>query len=62
MFTDIDVLPDYVGIHSEHWGYHRRLASRFPYAVYYRVAADVIRVHAVLDCRRNPDSIGDRLG
>src|SRR3989339_852216 len=44
-----------------HWGHHRLLAKRFPYAVYYRVTGKLIRVHAVLDCRRNPAWIRDRL-
>jgi len=35
-------------------GYHRMLSAKFPYAVYYDVVQDQIRVRAVLDCRRNP--------
>lgn len=61
LFSDIDSLQLYAGIHSVHWGYHRLLAKRFPYAVYYRVADQVTRVCAVLDCRRNPAWIRDRL-
>ena len=61
LFSDIDSLQIYAGIHSVHWGYHRLLAKRFPYAVYYRVAEKATRVYAVLDCRRNPAWIRDRL-
>ena len=61
LFSDIDSLQLYAGIHSVHWGYHRLLAKRFPYAVYYRVSGKVVRVQAVLDCRRNPAWIRNRL-
>lgn len=61
LFADIDSLLLHAGIHSVHWGYHRLLAKRFPYAVYYGVTGDTIRVCAVLDCRRNPTWIGQRL-
>jgi len=61
LFSDIDSLQIYAGIHTIHWGHHRLLAKRFPYAVYYRVTGDVIRIHAVLDCRRNPARIRNRL-
>ena len=35
--------------------------ARFPYAVYYRVQETLIRVYAVLDCRRSPDKMRTRL-
>jgi len=38
LFSDIDSLQIYAGVHASHWGYYRLLAKRFPYAVYYRVA------------------------
>jgi plasmid stabilization system protein ParE len=62
LFSDIDSLQLYAGIHSRHLGYYRLLSRRFPYAIYYRVAKQAVRVHAVLDCRRDPEWIGDRLG
>ena len=61
LFADIESLHLYAGIHSTHWGYHRLLAQRFPYAVYYQVTDEVVRVYAVLDCRRSPASTRDRL-
>jgi len=59
--SDIDSLQIYAGIHPLHFGYHRLLAKRFPFAIYYRVDNEVARVYAVLDCRRDPASIQDRL-
>jgi len=37
------------------------LSKRFPFAVYYRVENAIVRVYAVLDCRRDPSWIRDRL-
>jgi hypothetical protein len=39
VFADIDSLTLYGGIHTKVFGYHRLLARRFPYAVYYRMDA-----------------------
>jgi|SRR5579862_9649322 len=62
LFSDIDSLLLYAGIHRSVHGSYRCLAGRFPFAIYYRVEADVIRVRAVIDCRRDPRWIRRRLG
>ena len=54
LYSDIDSLLLYAGIHAIVYGRHRSLSKRFPYAIYYSVEGDTVRVHAVLDCRRNP--------
>ena len=54
LFSDIDSLMLYAGIHRVHFGYHRMLARRFPYAVYYRIIEGEVVVFRVLDCRRDP--------
>lgn len=59
--SDIDSLAYFAGIHRTVFGYHRLLAKRFPFAVYYRVAKQEVVVVAVLDCRRNPSWIRKRL-
>jgi len=61
LFSDIDSLVLYAGIHQVVHGYHRCLSKRFPFAIYYDVVGELIRVHAVLDCRRNPSWIRKRL-
>ena len=61
LFSDIDSLQLYAGIHARHFGYHRLLSRRFPFAIYYRVEANVARVYAILDCRRDPASMRGRL-
>jgi hypothetical protein len=37
LFTEIDSLVLYAGIHPIKHGLHRMLAKRFPYAIYYKV-------------------------
>jgi hypothetical protein len=61
LWSDIHSLHLFGGIHAIHNGYHRSLSKRFPFAVYYRVENGVARVRAVLDCRRNPDWIAEKL-
>ena len=41
LFSDIDSLALYGGIHRKFGNYHRLLSKRFPYAVYYRVCDGV---------------------
>jgi hypothetical protein len=53
LFSEIDSLVLYGGIHRIQFGFHRLLAKRFPYAVYYRVIGDEAVVFRVLDCRRD---------
>ena len=35
LFSDIDSLALYAGIHPKQFGFRRLLSKRFPYAVYY---------------------------
>jgi len=58
LFSDIDSLVLYAGIHRKVFGFHRLLSKRFPYAVYYQIEAEnVVVVYRVLDCRQNPRKI-----
>jgi plasmid stabilization system protein ParE len=54
LFSEIDSLVLYAGIHRAQLGHHRLLARRFPYAVYYRILEGEAVVFRVLDCRRAP--------
>jgi hypothetical protein len=42
-------------------GFHRMLIRRFPFALYYLVEATTIDIYAILDCRRDPSWIRERL-
>ncbi len=61
LFSDIDSLLIYAGIHRTVYGSHRCLSKRFPFAIYYRVEGKTIRVRAVLDCRHHPKRTRQRL-
>jgi plasmid stabilization system protein ParE len=61
LFSDIDSLKLYGGIHQKVFGYHRLLSKRFPYAVYYSLEAENLLVRAVLDCRRDPTWTREKL-
>ena len=59
--ADIDLLTSFGGIHEKSLGHHRMLCKRFPYAIYYHVDKNVVIVVAILDCRRSPSWIRQRL-
>ena len=61
IFADIDSLLLFAGIDRVIFGKHRLLAKRFPFGIYYTVEDEEIRIHAVLDLRRDPDWIRKRL-
>ncbi len=61
LFSDIDSLYLFSGIHPVIFGFHRMLSKRFPYAIYYRIEQETVVVFAVLDCRQNPSNIRRRL-
>ena len=58
LFSDIDSLVLYAGVHLKVFGYHRMLSKRFPYAIYYKVEdTNIAVVYRVLDLRREPKKI-----
>ena len=62
LFSDIDSLVLYAGIHQKNFGYYRMLSKRFPYAIYYKIEEDFLAVvWRVLDLRQNPKKIRQSL-
>jgi len=62
LFSDIDSLQLYGGIHPVHFGkFHRLLSKRFPYGVYYLVRDNHSYIHAILDLRRDPKWLARKL-
>jgi len=61
MFSAIDSLMVYGGIHRRKFGFHWMLTPHFPYSVYYDIEGSVARVYAVVDNRRDPDWISAHL-
>ena len=57
LFSDIDSLIIYAGVHENIMGYSRLLSVKFPYAVYYKIKNDTILIFRVLDLRQDPEQI-----
>ena len=57
IFSEIDSLLLYAGIHRRIGTFHRLLTRRFPFAVYYRVIGEQVQIWRILDCRQNPVKI-----
>ncbi|MEX0845705.1 MAG: hypothetical protein WD022_10500 [Balneolaceae bacterium] len=61
LYSDIDSLIIYAGIHARKFGdYHYLFSKRFPFAIYYKLKEETVDIHAVLDCRQNPKIISER--
>ncbi len=59
--SDIDSLILIAGIHPVHYGFYRLLSKRFPFGIYYGFKGDIIQIQAVLDLRREPAWIRERM-
>ena len=57
LFSDIDSLLLYAGVHRKVFGYHRLLSKRFPCAVYYQFDGKDAILYRVLDLRQDPRKI-----
>jgi plasmid stabilization system protein ParE len=62
MTSDLRSLSVLGGVHAKRYGYHCMGAKRFPYAVYYFILDEIVSIVAILDERRDPDWIKQRLG
>jgi len=62
LYSDIDSLQITAGYHLIHLNhYYRLLSKHFPFAVYYKIKHNQAIVYAVLDCRRKPSWIKQKL-
>lgn len=59
--ADLRTLAVTGGSHQRVNGYFRKYASRFPHAIFYKVEENEVRVHAIIDTRRDPEWISERL-
>ncbi len=62
LISDIESLEISGGVHAIHFGFHRMLSKRFPFAIYYNLQSNTAQVVAVLDMRRNPAWTRGQLG
>ena len=62
LYSDIDSLRIFGGIHRKaHKNLHRALSKRFPFAIYYTLELETVRVRSIVDCRINPSWIRQHL-
>ena len=61
LYQDMLSLKTLGGTHQKVGIYFRKHASRFPHAIYYKIEDDEVRIYAVIDTRRDPEWISDRL-
>jgi len=61
LLDDIESLGLFSRIHPLHFEFHRMLANRFPFGIYYREVGDETQIFAILDLRRNPTWIRKEL-
>lgn len=62
LYSDIESLSLYARVHEKPFkDYYRLLSRRFPFAIFYTFDKNIVSIHAVLDCRRNPAWVRKRL-
>lgn len=61
VFADLSTLEHHGGTHRIVHGCHRKLTTRFPFAIFYVIADSTVDVIAILDCRQDPKKTLDRL-
>ena len=54
LYSDIDSLVLYAGIHRKVRDYFCMLSKRFPCAIFYKIEKTEIKIYRVLDCRQDP--------
>jgi hypothetical protein len=57
IITDLESLALFHGVHAKHFRFHRMLASRFPFGIYYEDSNEETRIFGVLDLRGDPSRI-----
>ena len=62
LYEDIDSLAVMGRLHTKPYRhFHRALSKRFPFAIFYTVEEGIVKVRAVVDCRRRPSWIRKHL-
>jgi len=58
LYADIESLKVFGGVHRKAYRkFQRALSKRFPFAIYYTVEEETVRIRAVVDCRKKPSWI-----
>ena len=62
LFTDIESLGVHAGFHPRPYrNFYRALSKRFPFAIFYTIESDIVKVRSILNCRRRPSWIRKHL-
>ncbi len=61
LYVDIDSLAFFSGIHCKIFDHYRLLSKHFPFAVYYKITDQTVLITSVLDCRKKPSWIRQKL-
>lgn len=61
LVLDTERLAFFAGIPPVVFGYYRMLARTFPYSIYYKIIDGQVVVNAIIDNRRQPKSLVNRL-
>ena len=62
LLAEIEGLRIQAGIHRRAFEtYYVKHARRFPYSIYYYIASETVMIDAVIDQRRDPELITERL-
>jgi len=62
IFSDIDSLIIFAGIHVKQFDFFRALSKRFPFAIYYEMPSEnEVLVFRVLDLRQDPKKLAGKL-
>jgi len=60
--SDIESLALLGDIHAKsHKKFHRSISKRFPFAIYYGISERTVLVRAVIDCRKKPSWIREKI-
>jgi plasmid stabilization system protein ParE len=61
LLNDIAGLAHTAGVHPKRYGFYFKIATAFPFGIYYDISDSTVRVFAVLDNRQAIEKIMDKL-
>lgn len=62
LLAEIESLRLFGGLHTKTYRhFYRALTKRFPFAIFYTLDEEAVKIHAVVDCRRRPSWIRKHL-
>lgn len=59
--SDVERLEIIAGGHEIHFGFHRMVAAKFPFSIFYLIENNEIDIYAIIDDRKDPKLTSKRL-